>query len=101
MMVGFPPFARNINAKVKEWPNIFLQLRRKAVDLKMPGFLTEFGCSYGWKGHTTLKPRAYHHSVVRACIDLQFQQVEANLLYATYWSYDLYNRKKWNDNWND
>src|SRR6516162_6346014 len=40
MMVGFPPFARNINAKVKEWPNIFLQLRRKAVDLKMPGFLT-------------------------------------------------------------
>jgi hypothetical protein len=33
-------------------------------------------------------------------MDLLYQQVEANLLNATYWNYDLYNQEQSKDNWN-
>jgi hypothetical protein len=33
-------------------------------------------------------------------MDLQYQQVEAHLLNATYWVYDLYNTPDGKDNWN-
>ena len=33
-------------------------------------------------------------------MDLQFKQIEAKLLNATYWNYDLYNTETEKDNWN-
>jgi hypothetical protein len=99
MVAGFP-FARNMHQKAKEWPSIFQRLRDAADSIGLVPFLTEFGCSQDWKGHTRLHPRIYRHSVVRACMDLRFQQVEAQLLNATYWNYDLYNQKREKDNWN-
>jgi hypothetical protein len=88
MLLGFP-FQKNMQKKAKEWPDIFRRMREQADQTKLVPFLTEFGCSQGWK-----------RKVVRACMDLQFQQVEAHLLNATYWNYDLYNTQKGKDNWN-
>jgi Cellulase (glycosyl hydrolase family 5)/Glycoside hydrolase family 5 C-terminal domain len=98
-MVAGIPFKRNMNRKAKEWPEIFRQMSDAADASGLVPFLTEFGCSQDWTSFTSLRPALYNHSFVRACMDLQFQQVEANLLNATYWNYDLYNRKKYNDNW--
>jgi hypothetical protein len=33
-------------------------------------------------------------------MDLQFTQIETNLLNATYWNYDFYNTEEYKDNWN-
>jgi hypothetical protein len=88
-MLSGIPFEKNMRKKAKEWPDIFRQMREQADETKLVPFLTEFGCSQDWK-----------RSVVRACMDLQFRQVEAQRLNATYWNYDLYNTQKGKDNWN-
>jgi aryl-phospho-beta-D-glucosidase BglC (GH1 family) len=97
---GGVPFGGSMYTKAKTWPAVFQQMHDEAVSRDLVPFLTEFGCSQNWKGVTSLKPDVYRHSVVRACMDLQFQQVEAQLLNATYWNFDLYNREKTLDNWN-
>ena len=33
-------------------------------------------------------------------LNLQYEQIEANLLNATYWNYDLYHTSEGKDNWN-
>jgi Cellulase (glycosyl hydrolase family 5) len=99
MMTGFP-FAWNMNKKAKQWPSIFEQLHQVANSSGLVPFLTEFGCSQDWEGYTRLRPQIYHHRVIRACMDLQFKQVEAQMFNATYWNYDLYNQKNTKDNWN-
>ena len=99
MVTGFP-FRQNMKDKIREWPGVFQQMHNAAVSRGFVPFLTEFGCSQDWSGHTGLDPEIYHHNVVRACMDLQFQQVEAQLLNETYWNYDLYNTQRGKDNWN-
>lgn len=89
-----------MHEKAREWPGVFQQLRAAAVSRGLVPFLTEFGCSQDWNSHTDLRPDIYHHNVVRACMDLQFKQIEAQLLNAIYWNYDLYNSGKEKDNWN-
>jgi len=89
-MLSGLPFQKNMKKKKKEWPKIFQQMREQADETKLVPFLTEFGCSQNWT-----------RKIIRDCIDLQFQEVEARRLNATYWNYDLYNTRKGKDNWNE
>lgn len=95
-------FADNMHNKQNEWPKIFAKLRGAAISRGLVPFLTEFGGSHDWEGlYTDLDPRdVYQTKQIRAYMDLQYQQVEANLLNSTYWNYDLYNTVDHNDNWN-
>ena len=95
-------FADNMHNKQKEWPKIFAKLRGAAISRGLVPFLTEFGGSHDWEGlYTDLDPRdVYQTKQIRAYMDLQYQQVEANSLNSTYWNYDLYNTVDHNDNWN-
>jgi hypothetical protein len=92
----------NMHNKQREWPQIFNKFREAAISRGLVPFLTEFGGSHDWEQFfTDIEPReAYQEKQIRAYIDLQFQQVEAYLLNATYWNYDLYNTLEDNDNWN-
>jgi cellulase (glycosyl hydrolase family 5)/glycosyl hydrolase family 5 len=99
LTTGFP-FARNMHDKVREWPGVFRQLRAAADSRGLIPFLTEYGCSEDWRDDTDLRPDIYQHLVVRACLDLQLQQIEAQVLNATYWNYDLYATQADKDNWN-
>ena len=71
----------------REWPDIFAQLVKAATERDLIPFLTEFG---GVQGDEQF----------REFIDLQFLQIESNLLNSTYWNYDLYNTVEGKDNWN-
>jgi len=71
----------------REWPDIFAQLVIAATERDLIPFLTEFG---GVQGDEQF----------REFIDLQFAQIESNLLNSTYWNYDLYNTVEGKDNWN-
>ncbi|MEW6604691.1 MAG: cellulase family glycosylhydrolase [Thermoproteota archaeon] len=71
----------------REWPSIFDQLVRAATERGLIPFLTEFG------GYQEAEQ-------VRDYLNLQFEQIEAHLLNATCWNYDLYNTKEGKDNWN-
>jgi len=111
MVTGFP-FVRNIHDKVDEWPGVFELLRQAATSRDLVPFLTEFGCSQNWTEHTDWRPEVSHEQVVRACMELQYKEVEDKLLNSTYWDYDLYTREhvvamvdgsvvRWTDeNWN-
>ena len=66
-------------------------------------FLTEFGGSQDWDYWSIEDsdlPTVYEKKQIRAYMDLQFQQIERELLNATYWNYDLYNTVNGKDNWN-
>lgn len=95
-------YADNMHNKQNEWPKIFTKLRGAAISRGLVPFLTEFGGSHDWEGlYTDLEPRdVYQTKQIRAYMDLQYQQIEANLLNSTYWNYDLYNTVEHNDNWN-
>ena len=99
MMVG-RPFSANMKRKSAMWPKFFQSMSDTADATWLVPFLTEFGCGQDWKGHTNFRPHKYERSVVRACMDLQYSQVEERLLNATYWNYDLYNSEEGKDNWN-
>ena len=92
----------NMHNKQKEWPKIFYELHEAAISRGLVPFLTEFGGSHDWEQlYTDIQPKeAYQAKQIRAYMDLQFQQVEAHLLNATYWNYDLYNTVDDRDNWN-
>ncbi len=95
-----PIFAQNMHDKVKEWPPTFQVMRDAAASRNMIPFLTEFGGSQDWQSSTDLRPEIYQNHVIRAAMDLLFQQVEGQLLNSTYWNYDLYNTDSGKDNWN-
>jgi hypothetical protein len=70
-----------------QFPMIFAQLRDAATSRGLIPFLTEFG--------------AFQEAEeVREYLDLQYDQIEAFLLNATIWNYDLYNTEEGKDNWN-
>jgi uncharacterized membrane protein HdeD (DUF308 family) len=71
----------------REWPAIFDQLVQAATERGLVPFLTEFG------GNQEAEQ-------VRDYLNLQFEQIEAHLLNATCWNYDLYNTNEGKDNWN-
>jgi hypothetical protein len=93
-------FKKDMRKKATEWPATFSVMRDAAVARDLVPFLTEFGCMQNWKSRTDLLPVVYRGSVVRACIDLQYQQVERYALNSAYWNFDLYNTKGHGDNWN-
>jgi aryl-phospho-beta-D-glucosidase BglC (GH1 family) len=86
--------------KQQEWPNEFHMMIEGATSRNLIPFLTEFGGSQDWQFDTDLKPVVYQHKQIRAYMDLQFCQIESNLLNATYWNYNLYNTLDGKDNWN-
>jgi hypothetical protein len=87
----------DMHNKQMQWPGIFQQLCQSAVARGLIPFMTEFGGSHDWQYSTDLPA---YSTQIRAYMDLQFQLVEANLLNATYWHYDLYNTADNKDNWN-
>jgi Cellulase (glycosyl hydrolase family 5) len=70
-----------------EFPMIFIQLVQAATERGLIPFITEFG--------------AFQEAEqIREYLDLQYNQIEAFLLNATIWNYDLYNTEDGKDNWN-
>jgi hypothetical protein len=70
-----------------EFPVIFNQLSQAATERGLIPFITEFG--------------AFQEAEqIREYLDLQYNQIEAFLLNATIWNYDLYNTEEGKDNWN-
>jgi len=70
-----------------EFPMLFAQLYQAATERGLVPFITEFG--------------AFQEAEqVREYLDLQYKQIEAFLLNATIWNYDLYNTEEGKDNWN-
>lgn len=70
-----------------EFPVIFNQLSQAATERGLIPFITEFG--------------AFQEAEqIREYLDLQYNQIEAFLLNATIWNYDLYNTEDGKDNWN-
>ena len=71
----------------REWPLIFAELTNAAKERGLIPFLTEFG---GFQ----------EAEDVGEYLNLQYEQIEAHLLNATYWNYDLYHTSEGKDNWN-
>jgi uncharacterized membrane protein HdeD (DUF308 family) len=70
-----------------EFPMLFAQLYQAATERGLVPFITEFG--------------AFQEAEqVREYLDLQYKQIEALLLNATIWNYDLYTTEEGKDNWN-
>jgi aryl-phospho-beta-D-glucosidase BglC (GH1 family) len=88
--------------KQREWPEVFQHMRDAATMRGLIPFLTELGGNQDWHflKKTELRPAIYQGKQIRAYMDLLFQQVEAKLLNATYWNFDLYNTNDGKDNWN-
>ena len=98
------PLHRSLAEKARSWPAVFAALDETVRAQGVVPFLTEFGCNQDWTQSPDFRPGAYA-TVARACMDLQYRQVEARLLNATYWVYDFYSRRgpdgKVSENWND
>jgi uncharacterized membrane protein HdeD (DUF308 family) len=84
---SFAKIPENIYRYKREWPLIFVQLTNAARERGLIPFLTEFGGSQ-------------EAEQVQEYLNLQFEQIEAHLLNATLWNYDLYHTKDGKDNWN-
>ncbi len=84
---SFVKIPESIYTYKMEFPIIFGQLLQAATERGLIPFLTEFG--------------AFQEAEqVREYLNLQFNQLEAFLLNATIWNYDLYNTEDGKDNWN-
>jgi hypothetical protein len=84
---SFVKIPESIYTYKMEFPTIFGQLLQAATERGLIPFLTEFG--------------AFQEAEqVREYLNLQFNQIEAFLLNATIWNYDLYNTEDSKDNWN-
>lgn len=95
-----PIYSKSMQDQAVNWPATFGVLRQAADSRNLIPFMTEFGCSQDWQDNTDLRPTIYGHRAVRACLDLQYQQIEAKLLNATIWNFDLYSTASGKDNWN-
>lgn len=92
----------SMKSKLSQWPQFFRAMRSSATSKGLVPFLTEFGANQDWTRHPSdLDKKEFPRissNMARSYMDLQFQQVEAFRLNATYWVYDLYNSGT--DNWN-
>ena len=84
---SFMKIPENLYRYKREFPLIFAQLANAARERGLIPFLTEFGGSQ-------------EGEQVGEYLNLHFEQIEAHLLNATIWNYDLYNTKEDKDNWN-
>jgi uncharacterized membrane protein HdeD (DUF308 family) len=84
---SFVKMPENMYRYKREWPLIFDQLVNAASERRLIPFLTEFG---GFQ----------EAEQIREYLNLVYEQIEAHLLNATYWNYDLYHTKEGKDNWN-
>src|SRR5215213_2041308 len=84
---SFMKIPENIYRIKREFPSIFVQLANAARERGLIPFLTEFGGSQ-------------EAEQVGEYLNLHYEQIEAHLLNATIWNYDLYNTKEGKDNWN-
>jgi uncharacterized membrane protein HdeD (DUF308 family) len=84
---SFMKIPENLYRYKREFPLIFAQLANAARERGLIPFLTEFGGSQ-------------EGEQVGEYLNLHFEQIEAHLLNATIWNYDLYNTKEGKDNWN-
>jgi len=84
---SFVKIPENMYRYKREFPLIFAQLANAAKERDLIPFLTEFGGSQ-------------EAEQVGEYLNLQFEQIEAHLLNATIWNYDLYHTKEGKDNWN-
>lgn len=94
------PLPDDMENKQRQWPDVYRRMTAAGTSRGLIPFLTEFGADNSWQFDTNLRPGLYGHRQARAYIDLQYQQIEANLLNATYWNFDLCNTSYGKDNWN-
>ncbi len=92
----------NMAKKGVLWTRVFKSILKAADDRHLIPFMTEYGCDYfgAWQGPCKFGGRDYERQS-RAYMDLSLQQIEANLLNSTLWTFDLYASLQHNDNWND
>jgi uncharacterized membrane protein HdeD (DUF308 family) len=84
---SFVKMPENMYRYKREWPLIFDQLVNAASERGLIPFLTEFG---GFQ----------EAEQIREYLNLIYEQIEAHLLNATHWNYDLYHTIEGKDNWN-
>ena len=84
---SFLKIPENMYRIKREFPLVFAQLADAARKRGLIPFLTEFGGSQ-------------ETEEVGEYLNLHYEQIEAHLLNATIWNYDLYNTKEGKDNWN-
>jgi hypothetical protein len=97
------PTRRSLSRRARTWPGMFASMSAAVRSQGAVPFLTEFGCKQEWTRRPDLEPELYG-TVARACLDLQYREVERGLLSATYWNVDFYSRRgedgKVSENWN-
>jgi Cellulase (glycosyl hydrolase family 5)/Glycoside hydrolase family 5 C-terminal domain len=77
----------NISSYKQDWPDVFEKIVTAGYERDLIPFLTEFGGTH-------------ESEAIGPYINLQYIQVESQLLNSTYWNYDLYHTKEGKDNWN-
>jgi cellulase (glycosyl hydrolase family 5)/glycosyl hydrolase family 5 len=77
----------NISKYKQDWPDVFERIVTAGYERDLIPFLTEFGGTH-------------ESELVAPYINLQYIQVESQLLNSTYWNYDLYHTEDGKDNWN-
>jgi hypothetical protein len=77
----------NISSYKQDWPDVFERIVTAGYERDLIPFLTEFGGTF-------------ESEAIGPYINLQYIQVESQLLNSTYWNYELYNTKDGKDNWN-
>jgi hypothetical protein len=87
IMSSFGMIPDNISKYKQDWPDVFERIVSAGYERDLIPFLTEFGGTQ-------------ESEQIRPYINLQYIQVESQLLNSTYWNYDLYNTKDGKDNWN-
>jgi hypothetical protein len=102
LMAGLP-WRRSLAERERSWGEMFAAMDAAIRSRGAVPFLTEFGCMQHWTGRSDFEPETYG-TVARACLELQYRQVEARLLSATYWNWDFYSRRdaggRASENWN-
>jgi endoglycosylceramidase len=103
-LVAGLPFAGRLARRARAWPAFFAAMDAAIRSQGAVPFLTEFGCDQGWTKASDVRPDLYG-TVARACVDLQYREVDANLWSATYWNVDFYSRRgadgRAHENWNE
>jgi hypothetical protein len=87
LMMGTFKIPDSMSQYRADWPDVFEKIVSAGYERGLIPFLSEFGGSH-------------ESEQIGAYINLQYIQVESQLLNSTYWNYDLYHTKKEKDNWN-
>jgi len=87
LMMGTFKIPDSMSQYKQDWPDVFEKIVSAGYQRDLIPFLSEFGGSH-------------ESEQIGAFINLQYIQVESQLLNSTYWNYDLYHTKQGKDNWN-